>query len=101
MQRSKTYFEQIPVEIVKRIAKDLPEHNTTENESASVETRDKATSAQGDWRALAERVQREQDSEKMIGLVQQLIETIDKEKRGGLPSTRESGSSVQAHRSNT
>jgi hypothetical protein len=94
-QRSKTYFEQISVEIVKKIAKEIPANDTIENGSISVETRDEPTSAQCDWREVAQRVQKEQDPEKMIGLVQQLIETFDKEKlRGRIPATRESGSST-------
>jgi hypothetical protein len=94
MQRSKTHFEQISVEIVKKIAKEIPANDAIEHESMSVETRDEPTSAPCDWREVAQRVQEEPDPKKMIGLVQQLIETIDKEKlRGRIPPTRESSSS--------
>jgi len=80
MQRSNTHFEQIPVEVVKKIAKEIPANNAIDNENASVETRDETTSAKGDWRKVAQRVQEEQNPKRMIGLVQQLIETIDKER---------------------
>jgi hypothetical protein len=89
MLRSKTHFEQVPLEMVKKIAKGMPANNAIENASVSIETRDEVTSVQGDWREMAQRVQQEQDPDRMIGLVKQLIETFDKEKLGGRPPTRE------------
>ena len=83
MQKSKTYFEQIPVEVVKKIAQEIPVKNAIENESVSAVTRDWVTPGEEQWRELAKRVQREQDPNTMIGLVQQLIETLDKEKSPG------------------
>jgi hypothetical protein len=75
MQTSKTYFEQIPVETVKKIAKELPEINAIE----SVETHGDVTAAREHWRQLAQRVQQEEDPNRMIGLVEQLIATFDEE----------------------
>jgi hypothetical protein len=70
VRKSNTYFEQIPVERVKRIVKQLPENGI---------------STQEDWRKLAERVQREPDPNLMIDLVQQLITKLDEERlRKGL-----------------
>jgi len=60
----KMNFEQIPIATVKKIIEALPQE-TTDGQ---------------DWRALAQRVQVETDSGKMINLVQQLIEKIDEEK---------------------
>jgi hypothetical protein len=94
MQRSKTHFEQIPVEIVKRIAKEIPVNYTIEDRSAGVIGETRTRLHRCDWREVAQRVQKEQDPKKMIGLVDQLIESIDEEKlRGRMPPARESGSS--------
>jgi hypothetical protein len=91
MQKSKTHFEQIPVETVKKIAKDLPENKAVERDSVEVETPREVTATQEDWRQLAQRVQQEMDPNKMIGLVEQLIATFDNEKASkSLPPTRNS-----------
>jgi hypothetical protein len=91
MQKSKTHFEQIPVEIVKKIAKDIPANNAIEPDRVDVETQGEVTATQEDWRQLAQRVQQEMDPNKMIGLVEQLIITFDNEKaRKSLPPTRNS-----------
>jgi hypothetical protein len=90
MRTSKTHFERIPVETVKKIAKDLREDSAIES-SVDVETPREvaAAPAQEDWRQLAQRVQQELDPNRMIGLVEQLIVTFDKEKaRKPLPFTR-------------
>jgi len=70
MPKPKTYFEQVPVEMVKKIAQIAP-----------VETQD-GTSPQDRWRDVAQKVQREQDPKRMIQLVEQLIATFDEEERG-------------------
>jgi hypothetical protein len=71
VRTSKTYFEQIPVEMVKKIAKQFPENGV---------------STPQDWRELAEQVQQETDPNRTIGLVQQLITQLEEEKlRKGLP----------------
>jgi hypothetical protein len=70
VRKSNTYFEQIPVETVKRIVEQLPENGI---------------STQEDWRELAERVQLEPDPNRMIDLVRQLITKLDEERlRKGL-----------------
>jgi hypothetical protein len=75
---SKTYFQQIPVETVKKIITEVPANNAVGNESVS-ETQDQVTAPLGDWREVARKVQQEQDPKRMIGLVQQLIASLDKE----------------------
>ena len=79
MQASKTHFEQIPVETVKKIAKELPDNNAIGNDSAGVEAREEITSPQERWREVAQEVQQEKDPKRMIGLVQQLIAELDEE----------------------
>jgi hypothetical protein len=81
MPKPKTYFEQVPVEMVKKIAQALPENSVMENQIAPVETQD-GTSPQDRWRDVAQKVQREQDPKRMIQLVEQLIATFDEEERG-------------------
>ena len=94
MLKSKTHFEQVPVEMVKKIAKALsekalPESDAIKNDSGDIETQPEVRAAQEDWRQLALRVQQEPDPSRMIGLVEQLIVTFDKEKaQKALPSTR-------------
>jgi hypothetical protein len=91
MQKSKTHFEQIPVETVKKIAKNLPENKAVGPDSVDVETQREVTATQEDWRQLAQRVQQDMDPNKMIGLVEQLIITFDNKKaRKSLPPTRNS-----------
>jgi hypothetical protein len=80
MQQSKTYFEQIAVETVKKIATELPETNPTETNRVVFEMQDKGTSSQEDWRRLAQRIQEEQDPRKMLELVQQLLDALENRK---------------------
>lgn len=81
MPKPKTYFEQVPVETVKKIAQALPENSALENQISPVETQD-GPSAQDRWRDVAQKVQQEQDPKRMIQLVEQLIATFDEEERG-------------------
>jgi len=80
MRQSKTYFEQIAVETVKKIATELPETNATETNRVVFEMQDKGTSSQEDWRRLAQRIQEEQDPRKMLELVQQLLDVLEDRK---------------------
>jgi hypothetical protein len=85
MVKSKTHFEQVPVEMVKKIAKALREKALSGNDAIGNDS----VAAQEDWRQLAQRVQQEPDPSRMIGLVEQLIVTFDKEKaQKALPPTR-------------
>lgn len=77
MQRTKTYFEQIPVETVKRIATELPDMAETDGVPVSLKMQDKAASSPEVWRQLAQRIQEESDSAKMGELVQQLLDALD------------------------
>src|SRR5580704_17181612 len=68
MRTSKTYFEQIPVETVRRIAKLLPEASVVQGKLAP---------SQEHWRELAKQVQEEQDPKRMTDLVTQLLVAFD------------------------
>ena len=86
MSKGKTYFEQIPVEILKQIAKEFPENDLTENNRVKVQTQHISASFGEDWRDVAQRVQQEQDPHRMVELVQQLITTFDEEQARKRPS---------------
>jgi hypothetical protein len=75
MRTSKTYFEQIPVETVKKIAKELPE-------TSVVQAPDEITPPQ-EWRELAKQVQDEQDPKRLTDLVSQLLLAFDETNRRG------------------
>ncbi len=68
--RSKTHFEQIPVETVKKIARALPE-------TRIVQPLNEITPPQKHWRELAKQVQEEQDPKRMTELVTQLLVAFD------------------------
>ena len=70
MRASKTHFEQIPVETVKKIAKELPE-------TSGVQTLDEVMPPQENWRELAKQVQEEQDPKRITQLVTQLLAEFD------------------------
>ena len=95
MHDPKTHFEQIPVETVKKIATRLPEkefpgEDAIGDDTVDVETEQKGTSPQERWRDVAQDVQREEDPKKIVGLVQQLIATLDDEQvHRRLPHTRD------------
>ena len=74
MRVSKTHFEQIPVETVKKIASEIPE--------TRVQTLDERPPAQENWRELAKQIQEEQDSKKITQLVTQLLAEFDKRDLG-------------------
>jgi hypothetical protein len=76
MALSKTYFEQIPVEIVKKVAKDFTESARVGND-ANPQVPNGVEPSTEPWRALAEQVQSELDPEKVIDLVKELISKID------------------------
>lgn len=89
MYESKTHFEQIPVETVKKIAKELPEDEGIENDVVNDETQDEVASPEERWREVAHKVQQEEDPQKMLGLFQQLVDTFDDEQsRKMRPRTR-------------
>ena len=80
MRTSKTYFEQIPVETVRQIAKELPE-------TSVVQAQDEIVPPQENWRELAKQVQEEQDPKRLTDLVTQLLLAFDKRNlRGGSSS---------------
>ena len=79
MAASKTFYEQIPIETVKRIAKEFPEENAIGSDGENTEMTEEVRSPRESWRELAQQVQNERDSKKMSVLVEQLIATLDQE----------------------
>jgi hypothetical protein len=77
MKASNTHFGQIPVETVKKIAKELP--NIIEIDHVTTETQNEVTPEQKRWREVAEKVQIENDPQRMIKLVEELIAAFDEE----------------------
>jgi hypothetical protein len=67
MRASKTHFEQIPVETVKKIAKEFRE-TSADQVLHDPEER---------WRLVAEQVHQEQDPKRLTELVEQLLEEFD------------------------
>jgi hypothetical protein len=86
MKTSKLHFELIPVEIVKKIAQELPQKPPVKNDGSSVERQGEGTTTHEPWRQLAEQVQHEQDPTRMMSLVKQLITTFDEERRHKSPT---------------
>jgi hypothetical protein len=80
MRAPKTNFELIPVEMVKKVAKEFGVSHATAGSGANPQASNGVKSSTEPWRALAEQVQREPDPDKMIDLVQELIAKIDEEK---------------------
>lgn len=79
MREPKMHFERIPVETVKKIAKQVPEDDVTPDDAASAEAQGEDGSPQERWREVAQKVKQEKDPTKMIGLVQELIANFDDE----------------------
>jgi hypothetical protein len=71
MTTHKTHFEQIPVATVKRIARRIPASDVIEDDSSG-------TSSKG-WRGVAQQVLAEPNPDRMLALVQELIEKYDEE----------------------
>ena len=92
MAASKTFFEQIPIETVKRIAKEFPEENAIGSDGGNTEMLDEVRSPRERWREVAQKVQHERDPKRMIELVEQLIAALDQERLDKrLPHKRDGG----------
>jgi hypothetical protein len=92
MAASKTFFEQIPIETVKRIAKEFPEENAVGSDGGNTEMLGEVKSHRDGWRELAQKVQHERDPNRVTELVEQLIATLDQEQLSkGLPRKRDAG----------
>jgi hypothetical protein len=79
MAASKTFFEQIPIETVKRIAREFPEENAVWSDGGSTEMLDEVRSPRERWREVAQKVQQERDPKRMIELVEHLMAALDQE----------------------
>ena len=73
------FFEQIPIETVRRIAKEFPAGNANGSHGEITDLPEEDRSPRESWRELAQQVQHERDSKKMSELVEQLIATLDQE----------------------
>jgi hypothetical protein len=74
---SETYFKQIAVDTVKKIATDVPQRCAMENDGVSLEAQDEIMPNQKDWRRLAQLIQLEQDPERLTQLTEQLIAALE------------------------
>jgi hypothetical protein len=81
MKDSKAHFEQIPVETVKRIAHELPDPVEVDDVTSEIKTEVaiEVADPQKRWREMAEMVQVENDPQRMIQLVEDLITAFDEE----------------------
>jgi hypothetical protein len=84
MRQLNTYFDQIPVAQVKEIAEPLPDtiNDESENDGVSVpRPPNGGTPARDGWRTMAQQIQKETDTTKLIELVQQLIARFDEQEQ--------------------
>ena len=78
METSNTHFEQIPIDTVKKIAKEFSDKNASGSDPVNTEAQQNGVSShQESWREVAQKVQQERDPTRMIELVEQLIATFD------------------------
>jgi DNA-directed RNA polymerase subunit F len=77
MKASNTHFEQIPVETVKKIAEELP--HAIEIDDVTTETQVEVAPQQKRWREMAQKVQVENDPQRIVKLVEELIAAFDEE----------------------
>jgi hypothetical protein len=81
---TKFNFEQIPVETVRKIARELPPTAPGDPEQLQ-DGSDAAT----DWKALALQVQEEKDPKRMLHIVEQLVRTLDRNRQRTYQRTSE------------
>lgn len=79
MAASKTFFEQIPIETVKRIAKEFPEENAIGSDGGNTEMPAQVRSPRESWHEVAQKLQRERDPKRMTELANQLVALLDQE----------------------
>lgn len=92
MAASKTHFEQIPIETVKRIAIEFAGENAIGSDGGNTEMPDEDRSPHESWREVAQKVQDERDPKRMIELVERLIATLDEDQPcKHLPRKRDAG----------
>lgn len=81
MPESKTHFEQISVETVKKIANEFPAADEIESENGNDARQEDLTTEYRDWRELARRAEQERDPARLVVLVQKLNALLDEETR--------------------
>lgn len=72
---TKFNFQRIPLETVLKIAKELP---VGDKPAIQEPERKEESATKKDWQELASQVQQENDPKKMIHLVDQLIDALDR-----------------------
>lgn len=80
MDGSRTYFEQIPIEAVKRIAQEFFEKDAVGRTGENFETRAEVRPGSERWREIALKVQQEHDPQRVIELTEQLVSALDEER---------------------
>ena len=92
MAPSNTFFEQIPIETVMRIATEFPEKKPIGSDGHNTEVPDEVTSPRESWRQIAQKVVDEQDPKRVVELAEQLIAKLDEERLCKHPPlTRDAG----------
>jgi hypothetical protein len=87
MQPSRTRFAQVPVEMVRKVATDIAWCSGSDAAEPEVAVKEQPAPAREGWREVAQQIQEEKDPTKMVGLVEKLITTFDREHSRG--TTRE------------
>jgi hypothetical protein len=96
MAPSNTFFEQIPIETVKRIATEFPEKKPIGSDGHNIEVPNEATSPGETWRQIAQKVVDEPDPGRVVELAVQLIARLDEERLCRRPPlTRDAGDRSQ------
>jgi hypothetical protein len=91
MPESKTFFEQIPLETVKRIAKDFSKEDTIKSDGENTQTLDEVRFPCENWREVAQRILQERDSARTFELAKQLVDTLDRELYKSVARKRDDG----------
>ena len=94
MKASNTHFEQIPVDTVKKIAKELPNNDAIGNDDVTTETQEEVTPQPKRWREMAQKAQAEVNPQRMIKLVEELITAFDEEEIRKSGKTPRSGPAI-------
>jgi hypothetical protein len=80
MAMSNTFFEQIPIETVKRITKEFPEENANGGNGEKTEMPDELRSPRERWHEVAQKTQHKRDPKKVTEPIEQLIALLDQGK---------------------
>ena len=79
MRASNTHFEQIPVDTVKKIAKEVLNNDAIGNGDVTTGTPEEVTPQPKRWREMAQKAQAEVNPQRTVKLVEELITAFDEE----------------------